>query len=166
MGATRWLDDAEMRSWVSLIRATRRLMSTLDAELQAGHGISLGDYELLARLSESDGERLRMSDLAQRLSLSPSGLTRRMDGLVKAGLVERQRFPEDHRSAYAVMTAAGRTCLERAAPDHVASVRRCYVDRFSHDELASLAAAFDTICAACDEEELGADQSSPVRAER
>ena len=103
-----WLDDLEMQAWRSLLSAHSRLMSRLDAELQASQGMSVSDYGVLVQLSEAEGGHMRMSELADRLLLSPSGLTRRLDGLVRAGLVDRARCPTDRRGAFAVLTDAGR----------------------------------------------------------
>ena len=88
---------------------------------------------------------MRMSELAERLLLSPSGLTRRLDGLVSAGLVERQRCPTDRRGAFAVLTPAGRKRLEQAAPDHVDQVRRHFVSRLSRKQLDVLADALEEV---------------------
>jgi DNA-binding MarR family transcriptional regulator len=145
MSATPWLDDLEMHAWRSLLRAHSRLIGRLDAELQGSQGISVTDYGVLVQLSEADEGRMRMSELAQVLLLSPSGLTRRLDGLVAAGLVERHRCPTDRRGAYAVLTPAGRARLDAAAPDHVDQVRRHFVDRLSRRQLAALAEALDKV---------------------
>jgi DNA-binding MarR family transcriptional regulator len=120
-------------------------MARLDAELQETQGMSVMDYGVLVQLSEAEGGRMRMSELADLLLLSPSGLTRRLDGLVAAGLVERVRCPTDRRGAYAVLTAAGRKRLQRAAPDHVDQVRRHFVDQLSRKQLAGLADALDRV---------------------
>jgi DNA-binding MarR family transcriptional regulator len=123
-------------------------MSRLDAELQASQGMPVSDYGVLVQLSEADGGRMRMSELADRLLLSPSGLTRRLDGLVHAGLVDRARCPTDRRGAFAVLTEAGRARLETAAPDHVEQVRRHFVDRLSRQQLESLVDALDQVAPA------------------
>ena len=133
-----WLDDLEMQAWRSLLSAHSRLMARLDAELQASQGMSVSDYGVLVQLSEADEGRMRMSELAERLLLSPSGLTRRLDGLVRAGLVDRARCPTDRRGAFAVLTAAGRIRLQEAAPDHVDQVRRHFVDRLTRAQLEAL----------------------------
>lgn len=133
-----WLDDLEMQAWRSLLSAHSRLIARLDAELQASQGMSVSDYGVLVQLSEAEGGRMRMSELAERLLLSPSGLTRRLDGLVSAGLVDRARCPTDRRGAFAVLTEAGRSRLEQAAPDHVDQVRRHFVDRLSRRQLEAL----------------------------
>ena len=74
-----WLDELEMQAWRSLLSAHSRLMARLDAELQASQGMSVSDYGVLVQLSEAEGGRMRMSELADSLLLSPSGLTRRLD---------------------------------------------------------------------------------------
>lgn len=140
-----WLDDLEMQAWRSLLSAHSKLMSRLDAELQASQGMSVSDYGVLVQLSEAEGGHMRMSELADRLLLSPSGLTRRLDGLVRAGFVNRTRCPTDRRGAFAVLTDAGRARLEQAAPDHVEQVRRHFVDRLTRDQLKALVDALDQV---------------------
>jgi DNA-binding MarR family transcriptional regulator len=143
--ATRWLNDTEMTAWRSLIRATTGVMATLDNELQAAHGLTLGEYEVLVWLSEAPEQALRMTDLASRLHLSPSGITRRIDGLVKRKFVERQQCPSDRRGSYAVLTKEGLRVLEAAAPTHVQGVRTHFVDRLDDQQLANLTSALSTI---------------------
>jgi DNA-binding MarR family transcriptional regulator len=134
-----------MHAWRSLLRAHARLIARLDADLQASQGMSVSDYGVLVQLSEEEGGRMRMSELADQLLLSPSGLTRRLDGLVNAGLVERRRCPTDRRGAFAVLTPAGHSRLEVVAPDHVEQVRRHFVDRLSRKQLEALADALDKV---------------------
>jgi DNA-binding MarR family transcriptional regulator len=123
-----WLSDAEQRLWRRLLSVECRLRERLDRELQAGGGLTLGEYEVLVHLSEAPGEALRMSELASRLLLSRSGLTRRVDGLVREGLVARRPCEDDGRGLLAELTPAGFSALERAAPVHVAGVRRYLLD--------------------------------------
>ncbi|MGA2521913.1 MAG: MarR family transcriptional regulator [Acidimicrobiales bacterium] len=144
MPATPWLDDLEMHAWRSLLRAHSRLIGRLDADLQASQGMSVTDYGVLVEL-EGEGGQMRMSELAERLLLSPSGLTRRLDSLVSSGLVERHRCPTDRRGSYAALTPAGRARLEEAAPDHVAQVRRHFVERLTRRQLSALADALDKV---------------------
>jgi DNA-binding MarR family transcriptional regulator len=145
MDTTAWLDDLEMQAWRSLLRAHSRLMARLDAELQASRGMSVSDYGVLVQLSEAEGGRMRMCELAEGLLLSPSGLTRRLDGLVSAGLVDRVRCPTDRRGAYAVLTPAGYARLAEAAPDHVEQVRRHFVDRLDRRQLTALVEALGRV---------------------
>jgi DNA-binding MarR family transcriptional regulator len=144
-----WLDEDEMRAWRSLLSAHRRLLHLLDVELQAAQDMSVTDYGVLVELSEADGGALRMSELAERTLLSPSGLTRRLDALVEAGWVERMRCPTDRRGAFAVITRAGRARLAQAAPDHVDQVRRHFIERLSREQLMALADALETVAGAC-----------------
>src|SRR3954462_11882695 len=134
-----------MAAWHALIAASTGLMATLDNELRAAHGLSLGDYEVLVRLSEAPDQSLRMTDLAAQLHLSPSGITRRIDGLVKAGLVERRQCPTDRRGSNAVLTKLGTKTLEACAPTHVAGVRGHFIDRLNKRELAELTNALASI---------------------
>ena len=113
-------------------------MAELDAELEAAHGMSLGEYAVLVELSEAPEQRLRMTDLAGRLHLSPSGLTSRFDRLGRQGLVTREACPTDRRAVYAGLTPAGLQRLEDAAPDHVAGVRRLLIDRLDEAQLDQL----------------------------
>jgi len=128
-----------------LISVTTGVLATLDNELRAEHGLSLGEYEVLARLSEAPDHSLRMTDLAAGLSLSPSGITRRIDGLVRAGLVERRQCPSDRRGSNAVLTREGLRRLQAAAPSHVRGVRAHFVDQLTTQQLANLAAALSSV---------------------
>jgi DNA-binding MarR family transcriptional regulator len=140
-----WLSEPEQRSWRTLIDVTTGVLATLDNELRAEHGLSLGEYEVLARLSEAPGHSLRMTDLAVGLRLSPSGITRRIDGLVRAGLVERQQCPSDRRGSNAVLTREGLRRLRAAAPAHVRGVREHFIDQLTAQQLANLASALASV---------------------
>ena len=146
---TRWLDDTEMRAWRSYVETQGDLNSALEVDL-VPTGITLGDYQVLVFLSEADDRRMRMCDLADMLQLSPSGLTRRLDGLVQRGWVEREGSDLDRRVMLAVLTDVGLGQLEAAAPTHVDSVRARIVDLLDRDELEALAAIFGKIRAALD----------------
>jgi DNA-binding MarR family transcriptional regulator len=139
------LDELEGRTWRALLGAHWRLVSRIDAELQSRHRMSVAEFGVLVQLAEADGAMLRMSVLAERLQVSPSGLTRRLDGLVGEGLVERLKCPTDGRGTFARLTPAGRVRLEHAAPDHLEQVRRHFVDRLSRRELVALAEALEKI---------------------
>jgi DNA-binding MarR family transcriptional regulator len=134
----RWLSDDEQAVWRRLLAVECRVREKLDEELRRAHDLTLGDYDVLVQLAEAVGGSLRMSELADRVLLSRSGLTRRLDGLVREGLVARRTCPEDRRGAFADITIAGRRRLEQAAPTHVEGVRH-YVIAPAGD-LAGLAA--------------------------
>lgn len=142
--ATTWLTGTEMRAWRNFIESVSTLTAALELDL-APFGVTMGDYEVLVRLSEAEKEQLRMCDLALALQLSPSGLTRRLDGLVGTGLVERVASPADRRVMFAALTPAGRAKLEEAAPDHVASVRKRFFKGLSRDQVRELGDIFETV---------------------
>lgn len=124
----RWLDEAEQQVWRSLLRVHARFSERLESELVSRHGVSLADYDVLVALSEAPGEQLRMSTLASKLLVSRSGVTRRVDSLVRRGLVERRPCPGDRRGSLAALSLAGAAILAEAAPTHVAGVRRYLID--------------------------------------
>ena len=126
-------------AWVRLLRAHASTTRTLSAELYAEHGLTINDYEALLHLSRAEDARMRRVDLADSLLLTASGVTRLLDGLEAAGLVERAACASDRRVTYAVLTDAGRGRLEAASESHVAAVRALFEDRFEEDELARLA---------------------------
>jgi DNA-binding MarR family transcriptional regulator len=134
-----------MRAWKALLDVTTGVLATLDGELQREHGLSLGEYEVLVHLSETPGHSLRMTDLAERLKLSPSGITRRIDGLVRDDLVERRQCPSDRRGSNAVLTEKGLSRLDEAAPTHVRGVRSHFVDQLSERQLANLTSALSAV---------------------
>jgi DNA-binding MarR family transcriptional regulator len=144
-----WLTALEQRAWRAFVSVSSIVSAELEAELLAAHGLTLGEYGVLAHLSEVPDRRMRMTDLAVELALSPSGLTRRLDRLVREGLVIREACPTDRRAVYAVLTPDGLRTLERAAPDHVAGVRRLLVDRLAPEQLSELAAVLEQVRAGC-----------------
>ena len=136
-----WLDETEQLAWRSFVTTLPDLNAAFEADL-APHGITMGDYEVLVFLSEAPHNRLRMCDLAAALRLSPSGLTRRLDGMVKAGWVERASCSSDRRVMYAVLTAGGRTKMEIASADHVQSVRRHFIGPLGPKGVQQLSSLF------------------------
>lgn len=142
--ATAWLTTSEMRAWRNFIESVSTLTAALEFDL-APFGLTMGDYEVLVRLSDAENGQLRMCDLASSLQLSPSGLTRRLDGLVRSGLVERVASPSDRRVMFAALTPAGRTKLEQTAPDHVASVRNRFFKGLTRDQVREIGDVFETI---------------------
>src|SRR3954466_15552673 len=96
-----WLDEEEMAAWRGLVETFADVEADLDTDLQRTQGMTVGDYGVLVQLSEDEAGRLRMCARAARLHLSPSGLTRRIDGLVKADMVRREQGPEDRRVVWA-----------------------------------------------------------------
>lgn len=144
--ATAWLNDREMNAWRAFIETTGDLQTALDRDL-AGHGMTMGDYQVLVYLSEAEERSMRMCDLADVLQLSPSGLTRRLDGLVKSDHVDRVPSEQDGRVMMARLTPAGRELLANIAPHHVASVRRRIFDHLDGDQVDAMASIFEAISA-------------------
>jgi DNA-binding MarR family transcriptional regulator len=142
--ATTWLTNDEMTAWRTYIETYSDLIAAIERDL-AEHDLTLGDYQVFVYLSEAPDRSMRMCDLADRLQLSPSGLTRRLDGLVKAGFVTREPSVDDRRVMLATLTPTGFAALEKAAPDHVASVRRHIFDHLDSDQVEALASIFQSI---------------------
>ena len=142
--ATNWLTAREMTAWRTYIETYGDLITAIERDL-AAHDLTLGDYQVFVYLSEAPDRSMRMCDLADLLQLSPSGLTRRLDGLVKAGLVTREASTDDRRVMLARLTPGGLAALETAAPDHVASVRRHVFDHLDDDQVDALASIFQAI---------------------
>ena len=127
-----------VRAWTRLLRAHAAATRVLNAELQAEHGISVNAYEALYLLSRAEGRRLKRVDLSRRLALTPSGVTRLLEGLERAGLVERVTCPTDLRVAYAELTDAGAAKLEDASCGHVGSIRALFETHFADEEIDEL----------------------------
>lgn len=144
---THWLSEDEQNSWRAWLAASMLLNDRLNRELQDQHGLTLPDYEILVRLSESPERRMRMSDLADSTLSSRSRLSHQVDRMERAGLLERQTCPTDRRGAFATMTDAGRATLVAAAPAHVAGVRAHLVDQLTAAEFAALGSACDQVVA-------------------
>ena len=128
-----------VRAWTRLLRAHASTTRLLNTELQAEHGLSLNDYEALYVLAHAEGRRLKRVELSRRLLLTPSGVTRLLEGLERAGLVERISCPTDLRVAYAQLTDAGAEKLEVASCGHVGSIRALLEEHLSGDEIEELA---------------------------
>ena len=140
------LTDVEMDAWQSLLHTHHRLTNTLDAELRSEHCISLGDYDVLVRLARAPDRSLRMAELARRVMISPSGLTRVVDGLVRDGLVERKRGAADARVVLAQLTAQGLERVRKAARTHLRGIRQHFTARLSESQLRDVASALQVIC--------------------
>jgi DNA-binding MarR family transcriptional regulator len=128
----------EIQVWVGLLRAHATSVRRFNSELVAEHGLTLNDYEVLLHLSSAEGGQLRRVDLAKRVLLTPSGITRLLEGLERSGYVERAFCESDARVTYAQLTDAGQAKLREAADTHVAGIRGFFRERFSKEELQAL----------------------------
>jgi DNA-binding MarR family transcriptional regulator len=126
-------------AWVGLLRAYSALTRSLNADLVTNHGLTINDYEVLLHLSRAPEHRLRRVDLAERLILTPSGITRLLDGLERCGYVAKARCASDARVTYAVITEDGLEKLRTASDTHLGGIRDAFERRFSEEELETLA---------------------------
>lgn len=143
------LTPAEERAWRALALALITVPRSLDTDLLRATGMSMGEYFVLMNLSEARDRSLRMSDLANRGGLSPSRISRVVDGLVAQGLVQRSRTEADGRVQLAVLTDQGLARLQAAYPAHLASVRRNVVDHLGGLDLAAFARAVSAFAPDC-----------------
>lgn len=142
------LTERELRAWRGLLRAHAALTRALEADLEADHGLPLSSYEVLLHLADADGERMRMSDLADSVILSRSGLTRLVDRLEREGLIAREVCPTDARGSYARLTDAGRERFSAARGTHLAGVRARFLAHLSPGDQDLLGGAWERLLAA------------------
>jgi DNA-binding MarR family transcriptional regulator len=121
-----------------MLRAHAELTRALDAQLTREHDLPLSSYEVLLFLADAPDGRMRMSELAESVLLSRSGLTRLVDRLERDGLLKRERCESDARGLFAEITPEGRELFDAARRTHLDGVRALFLDRFSRDELRTL----------------------------
>jgi DNA-binding MarR family transcriptional regulator len=146
--ATQWLTTEQQRDWRSFLLGSTLLMDRLDRDLREHHDLSLPEYEILVRLSESGNRALRMAELADSVKNSRSRITHTIARMERAGLVVRKQCPSDGRGVIAHLTERGYTKLVDAAPDHVDSVRSALIDVVGPEDLAAIGRAFSTVAEA------------------
>lgn len=127
-----------LEAWKNLVVAHSQLCRALDAEMRSEHDFTLGEYDVIVQLANAPGQGLRMCDLASAVLLSPSGLSRRVERLERAGLVRRERAATDARNIEAGLTTAGKRLFHRLQVTHHAGIKELFVDHFSARELATL----------------------------
>jgi DNA-binding MarR family transcriptional regulator len=126
-------------AWVRLLRSHAGARRSLSAQLQSDHGLTVNEYEALLLLSHAPERRMRGVDLAESLQLTPSGVTRLLDGLRGRSFVDKAACPGDARVTYAVLTEPGLAKLEDASCSHIAAIRALFEERFSQKEIEALA---------------------------
>ena len=134
------LDAEELAAWRGMLRTHSALTKALDAELVREHGLPLSSYEVLLFLADSSEGQMRMSDLADGVLLSRSGLTRLVDRMERDGLLRRARCEDDARGWFAAITPKGREVFTRARQTHLDGVRKRFLSRFTREELRTLGA--------------------------
>ena len=134
-----------MRAWQALLHAHHDIEQALDRELREAHGITFGEYDVLLRLGRAPDRALRMSELAERVLLSPSGVTRLVDRLTARGLLERRTDPDDARVALASLTTEGSRLLRRAARTHLRGIREHFTGRLTEAQLRDVAEGLEQV---------------------
>lgn len=139
-----WLNPRELRAWRAFIDARHQVGVRLDRGLQES-GLSGADYEVLALLSDHDGDRMPSHQLRNALGWEKSRLSHQLRGMEKGGLISREPNPADARSTMVCLLPVGRTAIEKAAPGHVADVRRVFLDLLTPAELDQLTVLHERI---------------------
>ena len=139
------LRGIELEAWINFLRAHSAVTRQFNAELLATHGLTINDFDVMAQLARAPENALRRVDLAERVLLTPSGITRLLKGLEAAGYVSNRPCAEDARVTYAVLTEEGTAKLDEARKTHVASVRALFSERFEKHELATLASLLERL---------------------
>ena len=150
--------SSAVRAFVALIRAHAAAIRQLNAQLTRDHGLTINDYEVLLRLARAEDRRMRRVDLAAEILLTASGITRLLDGLEKAGFVERAACASDRRVVYAVLTEAGREKLRTASTTHVAQIEELFAARLDEPQQAAFAELLERVAL----EESDDDCSAPA----
>ena len=140
----RWLTDEEQEAWRAYVRLAKLLFRQLDRDLHP-YGLSTNDYEILVELSEADGNRLRMTELADLTAQSRSRLSHQITRMEAKGLVRRDACDGDKRGMFAVLTPRGIATMHRVAPSHVESVRRHFIDQLTSMQLGILKDACEPV---------------------
>jgi DNA-binding MarR family transcriptional regulator len=135
----------KLRAWRAFMRGHAAVTRELNAGLVARDGLTINDYEVLLLLSRADGNRMRRVDLARRVLLTPSGITRLLDGLEQCGFVERAECQSDRRVTYAQLTDAGLAKLRGATAGHRARVDELFLERYTEDEREVLASLLERL---------------------
>jgi DNA-binding MarR family transcriptional regulator len=143
--AARLLTREELGAWRGLLRVHARLTRALDAELVSEHGLSLSSYEVLLFLADSPDGQLRMSELADGVLLSRSGLTRLVDRMERDELLRRERCADDARGFLATITPKGRALFARARRTHLDGVRERFLSQLSAEEQRTLAELWERV---------------------
>jgi DNA-binding MarR family transcriptional regulator len=145
MTEPRWLDEDEKAAWIAFLSATNLVNRRLEQQLKDDAGLSHTQYEVLVQLNATEDGALRMTELADRLVTSKSGLTYQITQLERAGLVSRRSCASDVRGVFAEITDRGREVLRFAAPGHVEAVRQALIDVLTPEQLTHIAAGLGEV---------------------
>jgi DNA-binding MarR family transcriptional regulator len=139
------LSPVELAAWRGMLRVHAALVKSLDAQLSAAHDLPLSSYEVLITLEAAPGRKLRMSELADSVLLSRSGMTRLVDRLEREGLLERDHCTADGRGCFAVLTDKGQDAVAGARRTHLGGVRERFLSQFEDHELRLLATFWERV---------------------
>ena len=157
-------NDPRLDAWRAFLVAHARLFRRLDEELRVEHALSLPEYETLLQIAQAPGRRMRMSQIATRVLLSKSGVTRLVDRLVADGFVERSQCSSDARGAEAGLTPAGLERLRAAATTHLRGIERYFLSAVEADDLIVLRQMMDSISQQAGGESLVTEACEPLEA--
>jgi DNA-binding MarR family transcriptional regulator len=143
----RWLDEREAHLWQAYRDLQRELRNALDRQLVRDAGLSGAEYALLLPLSEAPGELLRARDLGRLVGWDRSRISHQLRRMEQRGLVAREPCSDDARGSMVRLTPAGRSAIDAAAPKHVTTVRRFFLDPLSDDEIDTLTTLLDKLLA-------------------
>lgn len=138
--------DRWMGAWLALLRTHARLWDQLEAQMRRDHGLTIARYDVLAQLDEAGG-RLRLSELASSIVLSPSGLSKLLDRMHASGLIRREPDPNDARSTFAAITRQGRTLITKARRSHHQLLQERFGDALDDADAADLTRIMGRIAA-------------------
>ena len=141
----RWLSDTEQHAWRSFLRMQAQLTTRLGRELQAESDLSIADYDVLVHLTDLEGGRRRILELARELDWEKSRMSHHLARMAKRGLIAREECEADGRGAFIAITPEGQAAIEAAAPRHVETVRRLVFDALTTEQVAALGAVSDRI---------------------
>jgi DNA-binding MarR family transcriptional regulator len=144
----RKLSQSQRTAWTEFLRASSRIVSELNGDMERRHGLTLSAFDVLVMLSHTRAEGCAMGELSERLLLSQSGITRTLERLERDGLAERFQAADDTRRRIARITDAGMAKLAEATPDHVRAIRREFLDELTEDQTELIAEVFTRLNAA------------------
>ena len=155
----RWLDEAEMRAWLRLLRVVMLLPGALDRQLRQDAGLTHASYMVLACLSDAPDRSMRMSELARVTATSQSRLSHAVAALEQRGWVQRRPCPDDRRGHVATLTGAGAEVLVDTAPGHVAKVRSLVFDPLGPGDVEALSCLAERLVGRLEADQAGRDRA-------
>lgn len=165
MEDVRWLNEREERAWRALQFMQMRLTGRLASDVAATSDLSYADYVVLVALGDGTAGRARPFELAHILGWEQSRVSHQIARMGTRGLVKKERCDDDRRGAYVAATQKGRKAIAAAAPRHVATVRRLFIDQLTTDELEVIASVAERVLEVLDEEEAASDNAGSRRGE-